>query len=185
VDILPIMFLMIRDVNENIIWKNRTGKKRLWFEEAAKQFEYPVILRSIKYAYQTIRKYDGSIGIVLQGIEQIPDNEIGNSLITNTHIFYMLHHKDTDVIANRLKLSRHDVYQLKSLRNNLTGERPYSEFLLRMGTGNRSNVYRLEVPREVYYSYLSEKSDKKRIIDQYNITGSIEKAISNLISSVL
>jgi conjugation system TraG family ATPase len=183
VDILPIMFLMIRDVNENIIWKNRGGKKRLWFEEAAKQFEYPVILRSIKYAYQTIRKYDGSIGIVLQGVEQIPDDDIGNSLITNTHIFYMLRHNDTDMIEKRLKLSQHDLYQLRSLRNNLSGERPYSEFLLRMGTGNRSNVYRLEVPPEVYYSYLSEKSDKQKIILECNRAGSMEKAIVNLINS--
>jgi hypothetical protein len=116
-------------------------------------------------------------------VEQIPDDDIGNSLITNTHIFYMLRHNDTDMIEKRLKLSQHDIYQLRSLRNNLSGERPYSEFLLRMGTGNRSNVYRLEVPPEVYYSYLSEKSDKQKIILECNRAGSMEKAIVNLINS--
>jgi hypothetical protein len=52
-----------------------------------------------------------------------------------------------------------------------------------MGTGNRSNVYRLEVPPEVYYSYLSEKSDKQKIILECNRAGSMEKAIVNLINS--
>lgn len=179
-DVLPIMFLMIRDTNENIIWKNRVGKKRFWLEEAAKQLEYPSMLLAIKYAYQTIRKYDGSIGMVLQDINQIPDNDIGNSLITNTHIFYFLRHREFAPLRKRLNLSDHDIYQLMSVRNDLSGDRPYSEFLMKMGS--RSNVYRLEVPKEAYYSYLSEKSDKKMIFDEYQRAGSMEQAIINLIN---
>ncbi len=178
-DVLPIMFMMIRDTNENIIWKNRTGKKRFWLEEAAKQIEYPVMLMAIKYAYQTIRKYDGSIGMVLQDINQIPDDDIGNSLITNTHIFYLLRHRDYEPVRKRLNLSQHDIYQLMSIRNDLSGEKPFSEFLLKMGT--RSNVYRLEVPKEAYFAYLSEKAEKKKVLDEYKRTGSMENAITNLV----
>lgn len=181
-DILPIMFMMIRDVTENVIWGNKSLDKRIWFEEAAKLLKYPIMLRIMDYYFQTIRKHNGSVGIVLQTIDQIPNNEIGNAIINNTHIFYILEQdKNVESLKNRLNLSSHDVNQILSIQNNFTGDRKYTEFLLKMG--NYSNVYRLEVPREGYYAFLSEGKDKKRIMDEFEKTGSMEKAIMNLIKT--
>ncbi len=179
-DILPIMFMMIRDVTENVIWRNKSMDKRIWFEEAAKLIKYPIMLRIMDYYFQTIRKHNGSIGIVLQSIDQIPNNEIGNAIIGNTHVFYLLQQdKSIETLRSRLNLTTHDVNQILSIQNNFSGDIRYTEFMMKMG--NLSNVYRLEVPEEAYLAYLSEGKEKKQVMDELLRVGSMETAISNLI----
>lgn len=80
--------------------------------------------------------------------------------------------------VDRLNLSNHAKYQLMSLRSNLKGDSKYTEFLYK--TGRKTNVFRLEVPPEVQYIYLSEKEEKIPILDEYSRTGNIEEVINNL-----
>ncbi len=179
-DILPIMFMSILDVTENVIWKNRMTDKRIWFDEAAKFMKYPIMLRTFDYYFQTIRKHNGQIGIVLQNINQVPDNEIGNAIIGNTHTFYILKQdKAIDPLRERLNLSIHDCNQIQSISNNLSGDIRYTEFLLKLG--DRSNVYRLELPMEALFAYRSEAKDKQPVLEEYSRTGSMEMAIENLL----
>jgi len=177
-DILPIMFMSILDVTENSIWRNKTVDKRIWFEEAAKLLKYPVMLRAIDYYFQTIRKHGGSIGIVLQSIDQIPNNEIGNAIINNTQIYFVMEQdQGIETMRNRLSLTQHDCNQIRSIQSNFLGSQRYTEFLLKMGS--RSNVYRLEIPDEALLAYLSEAKDKKPIMDEFERSGSMEQAIIN------
>jgi conjugation system TraG family ATPase len=179
-DILPLMFMCILDVTENVIWQNRMADKRIWFEEAAKLMKYPVMLKAMDYYFQTVRKHNGSVGVVLQSIDQVPDNEIGNAIISNTQIYYILEQDhQIDRLKSRLNLSEHDCNQIRSLQSNLSGEIRYTEFFQKLGS--RSNVYRLEIPEEALLAYLSETKDKQPIMDEYYRTGSMEKAITNLI----
>lgn len=179
-DILPVMFMSILDVTENVIWKNRMADKRVWFDEAAKFMKYPVMLRTFDYYFQTIRKHNGQIGIVLQSINQVPDNEVGNAIIENTHTFYILKQdKGIDALRERLNLSAHDCNQVQSITNHFTGDIKYTEFLLKMG--NRSNVYRLELPMEALYAYRSEAKDKAPVLEEFRRLGSMELAIQNLL----
>jgi type IV secretory pathway VirB4 component len=183
-DILPIMFMSILDVTENVIWKNRMTDKRIWFDEAAKFMKYPIMLRTFDYYFQTIRKHNGQIGIVLQNINQVPDNEIGNAIIGNTHTFYILKQdKSIEPLRERLNLSVHDLNQVQSISNNLSGDIRYTEFLLKLG--ERSNVYRLELPMEALYAYRSEAKDKQPVLEEFSRTGSMEMAIQNLLKQSL
>ncbi|MFO7655662.1 MAG: TraG family conjugative transposon ATPase [Bacteroidales bacterium] len=177
-DVLPLVFMMIRDYTENIIWGNKTADKRIWFEEAAKLIKYPIMLRIMDYYFQTIRKHNGSVGIVLQTIEQIPNNEIGNAILENTDIYYILKQDNIESISKRIRLTSHDTNQVLSIQNNFSTEPFYTEFLLKMGS--YSNVYRLEIPLEARLAFLSESKDKKPIMDEFKRTGSMEKAIQNL-----
>jgi conjugal transfer ATP-binding protein TraC len=183
-DILPIMFMSILDVTENVIWKNRTTDKRIWFDEAAKIIKYPIMLKTLDYYFQTIRKHNGSIGIVLQNINQVPDNEIGNAIIGNTHTFYILKQdKSIEPLRDRLNLSSHDCNQIQSISNNLSSSPMYTEFLMKMG--DKSNVYRLELPKEALLAYRSEAKEKEPVLNEFSRIGSMEQAITNLLKNNL
>lgn len=83
--ILPVFLMAIRDVVENTLFRKK-GRKRIWFEEAAEHLKNEPMLKSIDYYFQTIRKYNGQIGLVLQTIDNIPDNNLGNAIVNNFHI---------------------------------------------------------------------------------------------------
>ncbi len=180
IDILPIVFMSIRDTIENVVWKKRKADKRVWFEEAAKLFKHTEILKSIEYYFQTIRKHDGSVGIVLQSLNQLPKNEIGESILDNTQIFYVLQPKNFDTYRERLHFTQHDIYLLNSVRSNFESDKPYTEVFLKLGK-RPSNVYRLEVPREAILAYLSEGKEKEKIMAEYHRVGNMETAIMNLV----
>ena len=183
-DILPVMFMAILDAIGNTMGSNRTSGKRIWFEEAAKLLKYPVMLRTIDYYYQTIRKHNGSIGMVLQSVDQIPEDEIGKAIISNTQVFYIMgQDQKLDSLQSRLNLTQHDCSQIRSIRSNFEGGERYTEFLLKMGT--RSNVYRLEIPDEALLAYLSESNDKQPIMEAFYQTGSMEKAIVQIMQNQL
>lgn len=180
-DILPLMFMSILDVTENVIWRNRMVDKRIWFDEAAKFMKYPIMLRTFEYYFQTIRKHNGQIGIVLQSINQVPDNEVGNAIIENTHTFYILKQdKGIDTLRDRLNLTTHDCNQIQSISNNLSGDFKYTEFLLKMG--DKSNVYRLELPQEALLAYRSEAKEKEPVLQEFERTANMEQAIMNLLT---
>jgi conjugation system TraG family ATPase len=179
--VLPVVLSMIRDTIENVVWKKVGQNKMVVFEEAAKTLKFPAMFTAIEYYYQTIRKHDGSVGMVLQYINNIPQTDAGNAIVQNTHVLYLLEHdKGFTELQTRCNLSEHTLYQLKSLRNNLKSERPYTEFVL--VRGKNSNVLRLELPREEYYCYLSEGSEKQKVIDYYDAYGDMERAITKIIS---
>lgn len=178
--ILPIMFLMIRDTVDNKIWKNSTNKKVLVYEEAAKLMKFKSMLTAMDYTSQTVRKYNGAMGLIIQTIDNIPDDKIGNAILTNTHTFYIFEPKKGLVsLKNRLSLSDHDMYQLLSLRSNQEGPNPFTEFGLLLG--NKLNGFRLEVPREVYWTYVSDKDQKKPLFEEYQKTGDFQIAIQKMV----
>ena len=70
----------------------------------------------------------------------------------------------------------HHQVQLQSLRNNFSGERKYSEFMLVLG--KESNVYRLEIPPEVFYAYQTEGKEYEEIMELYEQDKNMETAIT-------
>lgn len=180
-EILSVMLKLIKSAIQRTIWKNRSEKGIILFDEFAKQLKFENVLESVEFYYQAIRKQNGAIGIILQSINQLPENSTSASILENTQVIYSLHNeKGYDELVRRLKLSRHDLNQLKSIRNNLTGPRKYTEIFIKIG--KESNVFRLEVPREVYAAYLTDGSENEKIMALYDQHKSMEKAIKEFIS---
>ena len=48
--------------------------------------------------------------------------------------------------------------------------------------GRESNIFRLEVPKEVYAAYLTDGKENDVIMAIYNKTGSMEEAIKEFIN---
>lgn len=181
-EILTVMLKLIKLSINKSIWKNKSDKGIILFDEFAKQLKFENVLESVEFYYQAIRKQNGSIGIILQSINQLPSNDASTSILENTQIIYSLkNEKGYKQLQERLNLSNHDINQLKSIQNNFTGKRKYSEVFLKIG--RESNVYRLEVPPEVYAAYLTDGLENEQIMDYYKREKCMQKAIKKFIKS--
>ena len=179
-EILSVMLKLIKSAIQRTIWQNRSEKGIILFDEFAKQLKFDNVLESVEFYYQAIRKQNGAIGIILQSINQLPNNSTSASILENTQVIYSLRNeKGYEELQKRLNLSAHDLNQLYSIRNNLTGERKYTEMFIKIG--KESNVFRLEVPPEVYAAYLTDGSENETIIAIYNQTNDMEKAIESFL----
>jgi len=181
-ELLSVMLKLIKTAIQRTIWKNRSEKGIILFDEFAKQLKFANVLESVEYYYQAIRKHNGAIGIILQSINQLPINGTSASILENTQVVYSLHNeKGYADLKERLHLSDHDLNQLHSMRNNLTGDRKYTELFLKIG--NESNVFRLEVPPEVYAAYLTDGAESGQLQKLFDQHGNMEVAIHHFINT--
>ncbi|APS37472.1 TraG family conjugative transposon ATPase [Salegentibacter sp. T436] len=181
-EILSVMLKLIKSAIQRSIWKNRAEKGIILFDEFAKQLKFENVLESVEFYYQAIRKQNGAIGIILQSINQLPGNTTSASILENTQVIYSLNNeKGYDELVRRLHLSSHDLNQLKSIKNKLSGQRKYTEIFIKIG--KESNIFRLEVPPEVYAAYLTDGSENTVIMDNFKLTGDMEAAIKGFVSA--
>ncbi|WP_298504480.1 TraG family conjugative transposon ATPase [uncultured Maribacter sp.] len=179
-EILSVMLKLIKSAIQRTIWRNKAEKGIILFDEFAKQLKFDNVLESVEFYYQAIRKQNGAIGIILQSINQLPNNSTSASILENTQVIYSLNNeKGYEELKKRLNLSSHDLNQLKSIRNNLTGERKYTEMFIKIGKD--SNIFRLEVPNEVYAAYLTDGKESEAIMAIYEETQNMETAINEFI----
>ena len=181
-EILSVMLKLIKSAIQRTIWQNRAEKGIILFDEFAKQLKFENVLESVEFYYQAIRKQNGAVGIILQSINQLPQNATSASILENTQVIYSLHNeKGYEQLQKRLNLSSHDLNQLKSIKNKLTGERKYTEIFIKIG--RESNIFRLEVPKAVYAAYLTDGSENEELLSSYERLGSMEKAIKEFINT--
>lgn len=179
-EILSVMLKLIKTAIQRTIWRNKEEKGIILFDEFAKQLKFPNVLESVEFYYQAIRKQEGAIGIILQSINQLPNSATSASILENTQVIYSLNNeKGYEELVKRLSLSNHDLHQLKSIKNNLTGERKYTELFLKIG--KESNIFRLEVPPEVFAAYLTDGLDNERILKLYEQHQDMELAIKEFL----
>ncbi|WP_111307354.1 TraG family conjugative transposon ATPase [Confluentibacter sediminis] len=180
-EILSVMLKLIKSAIQRTIWKNRAEKGIILFDEFAKQLKFENVLESVEFYYQAIRKQNGAIGIILQSINQLPNNSTSASILENTQVIYSLNNeKGYHELQSRLNLSSHDLNQLKSIKNNLTGPRKYTEIFIKIG--KESNIFRLEVPKQVYAAYLTDGKENEDIMRLYEKHQNMEKAITEYTS---
>ena len=179
-EILSVMLKLIKSAIQRTIWRNKAEKGIILFDEFAKQLKFGNVLESVEFYYQAIRKQNGAIGIILQSINQLPNNATSASILENTQVIYSLRNeKGYEALKNRLNLSSHDLNQLKSIRNQLSGIRKHTEIFIKIGKD--SNIFRLEVPKEVHAAYLTDGAENEAIMAIYDRTQNMELAINEFI----
>jgi len=179
-EVLSVMLKLIKSAIQRTIWQNRSERGIILFDEFAKQLKFPNVLESVEFYYQAIRKQNGAIGIVLQSINQLPENHTSATILENTQVIYSLRNeKGYDALRQRLNLSAHDLNQLRSIKNDLKGERKYTEIFIKIGS--ESNIYRLEVPPEAYAAYLTDGTENQAIMELYEKTQDMELAIQTFV----
>lgn len=178
--LLSIMLQLISSTIDKIVWRDKATRGVILFDEVAEQLKWDGMLRRIQWFYQAIRKQNGSVGIILQSLNQLPNNDLSDAIIENTQVLFVLGAKDYKLIQERFKLSDHALYQMRSIKSDFSGERKYSEFwLLR---GEEHQVYRLEVPQQVFWAYQTDGAMNHLLMKIYEETKDMEKAINIMIT---
>src|SRR5690606_6124153 len=62
-EVLSVMLKLIKSAIQRTIWKNRSERGIILFDEFAKQLKFDNVLESVEFYYQAIRKQNGAIGI--------------------------------------------------------------------------------------------------------------------------
>lgn len=126
--------------------------------------------------------------MVTQEIEDIIGNEIvKNSILGNADCKILLDQRkyanSFDDIAQILGLTEKDIALALSLNQNLNfkNRNPYKEVFITLN-GNNSNVYALEVSRQEYLVYTTEKTEKSKLMELEKQTGSIINAINKYVN---
>jgi len=180
--LLTIMLQVISEAIQKTIWKDRTTKGIVFFDEFAKQLQFPNVFKSVKHYMEAIRKHNGACGIVLQTINQLPDDEIGNTMIDNMQTKIFVEADDYRDAIERLRLGSHTKNQLYSIRSKHSGEGyRYSEIYIDRKGYN--NVYRIEASKEEYTAYQTEGKDHTEVLALYKESGSMEDAILSYIEN--
>ena len=179
--LLSIMLQLISTTIDKMIWQDKSTRGVILFDEVAEQLKWDGMLRRIQWFYQAVRKQNSCIGIILQSVSQLPDNDLSKAIIANTQILYVLGAKDFREIQQRFNLSEHAYYQMSSIKKDFSGARKYSQlFLLR---GESHQVYNLEVPPQVYWAYQTEGAMNDLLLKTYDIVGNMEEAIDIMIEN--
>lgn len=178
--LLSLMLHQIYHTINKVVWRDTETRGKVIFEEFAEQLKWEGMMPKIEWFAQAIRKQNSSLGLVLQAISQLPDNEASKSIIENTQMLFVLGAKDYKPIQERFSLSNHAYYQLNSIKSDFNAERPYSEvFVLR---GDKHQVYRLELPREVFWAYQTDGHKNAILMRLYEILGDMQLAINIMVA---
>lgn len=134
---------------------------------------------TVAFCYQKLRKENGAVGTIVQSMAQLPDNEYTKGIIANTQLLYVLPANevvyDQTIEAFHIK-NRSHINLMKSIRNDFTGTRPYSEIFLRF-MDNYATVVRLELSPEKLLAFQTDGEKWNRLQEIYREVGSLETAI--------
>ena len=138
--LISVIMTILFDTIENKILSDRSVRGMLIFDEYAESqsikdtFSGADIHSTVAFCYQKLRKENGAVGTIVQSLAQLPDNEYTKGIIANTQLLYVLPANeivyDQTVEAFHIK-NRSHVNLMKSIRNDFSGVRPYSEIFIR------------------------------------------------------
>lgn len=173
--LLTVMLQLVSTAITKVVWEDRKTKGIILFDEVAEQLKWDGVLNRIQFYYQAIRKHNGAVGMILQSVNQLPDNPISKSIIENMQQIYVLGAKNYKHLQERFNLSEHAYYQMSSIKSNFSVKRPYAElFHLRE---NNHRILRLELAKEVFWAYQTDGEENENLLEKYDRIGNMEEAI--------
>ena len=190
--LFPIVTLIIMSTFMDKIRRLKSDQRKLMLiEEAWQAIAKEGMATFIGYLYRTARKHFGEIAIVTQE----PDDLVGNKyikdiMVTQSHCKILLDLRDfkekVGIIQEILSLSSKEKNILFSVNNNLDfkNRSKYKEVFISLR--NYCAVYGVEVSKEEYCTYTTDKEEKGRLLKLISENGnSIRKAIPEYIKTYM
>lgn len=178
--LFPVVTLMIMETFISKMRLLKNTRKVILLEEAWKAITKAGMAEFMKYLYKTVRKYFGEAILVTQEVDDIIGNPIiKDTILKNCGAKILLDMREYaeafEPIQRMLGLNQSAVEQILSLnQNNIPGDK-YKEVFI--GLGNEGNVYGVNVSKEEYACYTTEKLEKEKIEALYEKHQDIELAI--------
>lgn len=168
--LFPVVTLMIMETFISKMRLLENTRKVILIEEAWKAISKEGMAEFMKYLYKTVRKHFGEAVLVTQEVDDILDNPIvKNTIIKNCGAKILLDMREyaeqIDSIQSLLSINDTAVELVMSLnRNNIPGDK-YKEVFIALG--NQGNVYGVNVSKEEYACYTTEKTEIEQIEKYY------------------
>lgn len=177
--LFPIVSVLIIETINDKIRSGNTKKKRVYIDEA-----WSILSGSlgefINVGYRTIRKSNGGITIISQGIVEIADSSIGEVIRQNSASVLLLNHNSVPssvpVVQKFFALTDHTIDLIKSLRVGDT----WREFLLiRSGF---PQVFSVNVGPHASAAFSTRPEDRNEI-EALTVKGGPEYAINQFVEN--
>ncbi|GAC1601759.1 MAG: TraG family conjugative transposon ATPase [Hymenobacter sp.] len=139
-DLYPVVAMLITELSLDLFRKFANDIKYIALDEAWTMLS-GVLSEFIESMYRTIRKTNGSVTIITQGITEINSSKIGPAIINNSATKIILRHVNPDSLTQLqapLGLTGHEMDLIKSVRST----EALREFFIKQGT--KGKVYALE-----------------------------------------
>lgn len=166
-DLYPVVAMLITELSLDLFRKFPDDIKYIALDEAWAMLSGGVMEDFIVSMYRTIRKTNGSITIITQGIGEILESRIGYALINNSSTKIILRHSNPDSLAKLQKplgFTNHEMDLIKSVRS--TSD--FREFFIKQGS--KGKVYILETAPELSAILTSkplERNHLNRLVKRY------------------
>jgi conjugal transfer ATP-binding protein TraC len=166
-DLYPVVAMLITELSLDLFRKFPDDIKYIALDEAWAMLSGGVMEEFIVSMYRTIRKTNGSITIITQGIGEIIESRIGYALINNSSTKIILRHSNPDSLAQLqtpLGFTDHEMDLIRSVRSTPD----FREFFIKQGT--KGKVYVLEAAPElnaVLSSKPAERNHLNRLVKRY------------------
>ncbi|WP_051359623.1 VirB4 family type IV secretion system protein [Adhaeribacter aquaticus] len=166
-DLYPVVAMLITELSLDLFRKFPDDIKYIALDEAWAMLSGGVMEDFIVSMYRTIRKTNGSITIITQGIGEIVESKIGYALINNSSTKIILRHANPDSLSQLqtpLGFTNHEMDLIKSVRSTAD----FREFFIKQGS--KGKVYILEAAPElsaILSSKPLERNHLNRLVKRY------------------
>ncbi|WKN44258.1 VirB4 family type IV secretion system protein [Tunicatimonas pelagia] len=176
----PVVTLLITELALDQIRKYPDQIKYLYLDEAWAMLSGK-LQEFIEDLFRTIRKNNGSVNIITQGLNEIKQSSVGEAVLVNAATKIILWHEDSrlvDELATHLGFTTHEVELIRSIRK----EETFRELFIKQG--EESRIYVLETSPHldaVLSSKPQERNYLRKLIDRYH--GNLPYAVNQFVES--
>jgi conjugation system TraG family ATPase len=167
--LLPVITLVITNTYVTKLMGVKGTLKMLVIEEAWRAVSNHFFANFLLWAFKTVRKHFGSLGVVTQEIEDLKKSDIiKDAIIQNTDIKLLLdlrnYKNEQEFVLQMFKLSEEHLPQIFSINKRLPIQRGnFNELAIKLGS--ELKVYGIEVSPYAYALYTTEPTEVDSIKD--------------------
>jgi hypothetical protein len=175
-----VIALLITELSLDVIRKYPEQRKYFYMDEAWSMLS-DGMGEFVESMYRTVRKNNGSMSIITQGISEIVSSKMGPAILANAATYVVLNHTDqTEILklASHLGLTTHEVELIRSIRKN--DQQGYRELFIKQG--DYAKIYLMEVSVKIDAILTSKPEERdylRRLQRQYG--GNIHFAINEYV----
>jgi conjugation system TraG family ATPase len=177
--LFPVVTLIVMEMFLSKMRKLKGTRKVLTIDEAWKAIAKSGMAEFLKYAFKTIRKFNGIPIVVTQELDDLVSSPIiKDAIINNADIKIMM---DMGNYVNKFDKLQ-DTLGLSDKGKNilLSVNKDNREIFIALG-GQEMKVYRNELCREEYYTYTTEGRERVHVQEMSELYGGIEQGIAAIV----
>jgi len=177
--LFPVVTLIIMELFISKMRKLPGKRKVLTIDEAWKAIAKSGMAEFLKYAFKTIRKFNGIPNVITQELEDLISSPIiKDAIINNADIKILMDMRKFQGKIEKLQDALGMSEKAKTIL--LSVNKDQREILIDIG-GQVTKVFKNELCPEEYYAYTTEGRERVKVLELAALHGSMEKGIEAMV----